>query len=454
MSKEVTTLYRAHKNQLAFHESIAPFKGFCGPVGSGKSLALVYEALKLAYENPGCMGLIGAPTYKMLMDVVQTHFFRELHLLGIEFDFHKQQNKLEFRDNGSTIIFRAVEEVDHLRGTNLAWFGLDEATYCRNGEYAWNQLLARLREPRATRKEGFAVFTPRGFDWVHDFFVARGNPEYQLFRASMLDNPALDKDYYERLAASYDEKLYRQEVYAEFLNIHSGHVYYAFSRDLHVPKDPVEPDPRLPIYWTLDFNISPACSVIAQVIDESTMVDRQLGHRKARINVIDEIYLKDARTPDVCEEFIDRLRKMKLSSSPIPLFLYGDASGRNRQRASNSEGAASDWDAIKYHLKNVTTPFVQPNYRVRARNQSIRDRVASVNKMLRSFSGDISMTIDKRCKHLIKDLESVSWAEGAYAVIDDRNKELTHMSDALSYLCDVEFGQSVGKTGYRSDITF
>jgi hypothetical protein len=398
------------------------------------------------------MGLIGAPTYKMLMDVVQTHFFRELDLIGLEYDFHKQNNRLIFHDNGSEIIFRAVEEVDHLRGTNLAWFGLDEATYCRNGEYAWNQMLARLREPRAHRKEGFAVFTPRGFDWVHDFFVARGNAEYQLFRASMKDNPALDEEYYQRLGASYDEKLYRQEVLAEFLNIHSGHVYHAFSRDLHVPKDRVEVDPRLPIYWSVDFNISPACSVIAQVIDESTMMDRQVGQRKARINVIDEIYLKDARTPDVCNEFVARLSKMNLMGNPIPLFIYGDASGRQRQRASNSEGAASDWDAIKHHMKNVTLPL-QPNYRVRARNPSIRDRVASVNKMLRTYNGDVRMTIDKKCTHLIKDLESVSWAEGAYAVIDDRNKELTHVSDALSYLCDVEFGQTT-QSGYRSDIVF
>ena len=43
-----------------------PFKGFSGPIGSGKSKALCFEAIKCAYRNPGVLGLIGAPTEKLL----------------------------------------------------------------------------------------------------------------------------------------------------------------------------------------------------------------------------------------------------------------------------------------------------------------------------------------------------------------------------------------------------
>jgi hypothetical protein len=42
---------------------LARFKGFSGPIGSGKSAALCHEAIKLSYINAGRMGLIGAPTY-------------------------------------------------------------------------------------------------------------------------------------------------------------------------------------------------------------------------------------------------------------------------------------------------------------------------------------------------------------------------------------------------------
>ncbi len=33
------------------------------------------------------------------------------------------------KDTGSRIYFRAVDDFERLRGTNLAWFGLDELTY-------------------------------------------------------------------------------------------------------------------------------------------------------------------------------------------------------------------------------------------------------------------------------------------------------------------------------------
>lgn len=55
--------YQALPSQQKFHDSRARFKGFSGPIGSGKSAALCQEAIKLAYLNPGRTGLIGAPTY-------------------------------------------------------------------------------------------------------------------------------------------------------------------------------------------------------------------------------------------------------------------------------------------------------------------------------------------------------------------------------------------------------
>jgi len=43
--------YRALPSQRRFHESAARFKGFSGPIGSGKSQALCQEAIKLSYAQ-------------------------------------------------------------------------------------------------------------------------------------------------------------------------------------------------------------------------------------------------------------------------------------------------------------------------------------------------------------------------------------------------------------------
>ncbi|MDP8982816.1 MAG: hypothetical protein M3O35_19745 [Acidobacteriota bacterium] len=57
--------YEPLPSQSRFHESAARFKGFSGPIGSGKSEALCHEAIRLSYMNAGRMGLIGAPTYTL-----------------------------------------------------------------------------------------------------------------------------------------------------------------------------------------------------------------------------------------------------------------------------------------------------------------------------------------------------------------------------------------------------
>src|SRR5262252_7286818 len=69
--RRVGIQYDPLPSQKKFHESQKRFKGFSGPIGSGKSQALCQEAIRLCYQNPGRLGLIGAPTYPMLRDATQ-----------------------------------------------------------------------------------------------------------------------------------------------------------------------------------------------------------------------------------------------------------------------------------------------------------------------------------------------------------------------------------------------
>jgi hypothetical protein len=111
------------------------------------------------------------------------------------------------------MLLRSMEEFDRLRGTNLAWFGLDELTYTR--EEAWTRLEARLRDPHAKELCGFAVWTPQGHDWVYRRFIESPRSGYDVIKAAPFENRyVLDvvPDYYERLKTSYDEHFYLQEV--------------------------------------------------------------------------------------------------------------------------------------------------------------------------------------------------------------------------------------------------
>src|SRR3984957_10432137 len=200
-------------SQRAFRDSKARFKGFSGPIGSGKSQALCHEAIRLSYLNPGRMGLLGAPTHPMLRDSTQAALFEVLDANAIPYDHNKAENILTMRDTKSKIVFRPVDEFERLRGTNLAWFGLDELTYTQEG--AWLRLEGRLRDPKATRLCGFAVWTPKGFDWVYRKFISHPVEGYEAIQAQPYENRFLldaVPDFYDRLKKSYDENFFRQEV--------------------------------------------------------------------------------------------------------------------------------------------------------------------------------------------------------------------------------------------------
>src|SRR5215467_1206253 len=230
--------YSPLASQKAFHDLRVRFKGFSGPIGSGKSQALCHEAIRMTYLNPGRTGLIGAPTYPMLKDATQQTLFDILNANQIPYDHNRAENILVIKETGSRILFRPLDEFERLRGTNLAWFGLDELTYVP--EAAWLRLEGRLRDPKASELCGFGVWTPKGYDWVYRRFIAeqgKSKSTYKAIQAKPEENRFLLKktpDFYQKLKESYDERFYQQEVLGMYLQMKGGLVYHCFERDQHV----------------------------------------------------------------------------------------------------------------------------------------------------------------------------------------------------------------------------
>jgi len=416
--------YVALPSQQRFHDSEARFKGFSGPIGSGKSQALCQEALRLTVQNPGRTGLIGAPTYPMLRDATQAAFLEALDANEIPYDFNRAESFLVLRWSKSRILFRAVEEFERLRGSNLAWFGLDELTY--TSEQAWLRLEVRLRDPKASRLCGFAVWTPKGFDWVYERFIARKVEGYETVLAGPFENRHLlekTPDYYLRLKSSYEARFYEQEVLGQYLSMHAGKVYVAFEREGNVGE--AEVDERLPLLWALDFNVDPMCSVVAQV------------YRDGRVVVLDEIVLSRASTYDACSEFLERF-----GSHLGGLVVYADATGARMQTTGKSDLLI---------LKDALRDYGAVDFKIPASNPVVRERVQLMNAKLASASGERLLRVHPKCRELIRDFEQVVYKEGSGLVDKDKDPKRTHLSDALGYLVWQECGGrgQVGEMGLR-----
>lgn len=384
------------------------FNGFSGPVGSGKSAALCFQAIRHAYLNEGRQGLLAAPTYAMLRDATVASLFEIAEDLDIEYELRKSDGELEFTGPESLALLRSLDEPERLRGTNLAWFGVDELSYTREG--GWLRLEARLRDRHAKKLCGFGVWTPQGHDWIYKRFIHTPVEGYGCTRAKPFENRFLlerTPDYYDRLQSSYDPRFYQQEALGEYLNSRADRVYHCFNPAVHVAKQKY--NPNAPLLWALDFNVSPMSSVIVQSISE-------------KLFVIDEIVLDRATTEEACQEFENRYGRHHAG-----VVIFGDASGRNMHTTGTNDHQVVHNSLYRAGLRNV-------KMRIPTSNPPVLSRVQQVNSLLTNALGEVRMEIDPRCKELIKDFEEVLFKPETGVVDKMRDLRRTHTSDALGYL--------------------
>jgi len=344
----------------------------------------------------------------MLRDATLASYGDILHANRIPYEYNKAENLLTMRDTGARVLFRSLDEFERLRGTNLAWFGVDELTY--TAEEAWLRLEGRLRDPSAGRLCGFAVWTPKGYDWVFRRFIKEPVEGYDAIVATPFENRyLLDKvpDFYERLRRSYDARFYEQEALGSYLSLNSGLVYHAFDRNVNVRT--MEIDGLSPLLWALDFNVDPMSSVIAQKKD-------------GVISVIDEIVLARASTMEACEEFQSRYQYHAAG-----VVIFGDASGSAMQTTG-----LSNYMMIRDFLKRQD--YRNAQFRVPLSNPSVRDRVALMNTQLKAADDESRLFVDPRCRELIQDFEEVTFKPESSVIDKDRDSKRTHVSDALGYL--------------------
>jgi hypothetical protein len=345
----------------------------------------------------------------MLRDATQTTLFEILEENRIPIEHNKSENTVILKDSRSRILFRSMDEYERLRGSNLAWFGMDELTYTQQD--AWDRMVSRLRDPKAKRLCGFAAWTPKGYDWVYRKFIGpKRVAKYVAIVAAPNENRhLLDKipDYYDRLKDTYDERFFKQEALGEYLSLDGSRVYGVFDRMIHV--QPQSIDPHVPLLWALDFNVDPMTSIVAQ-------------YNGGIFRVLGEIVLRHATTAEAVDAFTERY-----PAHAMGVAVYGDSSGNNSKTSGTS-----DYQIVRDGLRHKG--ITGANYKLQPANPSVKERIAVMNGRLKSAAGNVSMLVDPGCKELIQDFEQVSYKADSNQVDKDRDRMRTHASDALGYM--------------------
>jgi terminase large subunit-like protein len=396
----------------------------------GKTFLSVLELCRAVWGKPDSLAWYVAPTYKQAKKIT----WRKLKQAVMPYVTRKPNEtdlSVEIQ-GGGMIALCGAEEYDSLRGPGLDFVVFDE--YADTDPLAWTEVI----RPMLSDREGGALFigTPKGFNHFYEMYAgASRSPGWSSFLFTTLDGGQVKPEEIEAARRDLNEKSFRQEYLASFENF-EGRAYYAFDRNVHVKKTVY--DRRLPICWSLDFNITPMCSVICQIRDKSDF-SPITGHRRdCEIHVLDEIRLINSNTPEACQAFAERVEPY-MQGQPLIVSVYGDATGKGKQHAVGGGGANSDWAVVRDFFANHRGQF-KPSYKYRASNPLQRDRVAAMNGALRNGDGYSRMTVDPKCEHLVKDLEGVAWKQGVWRLDEDTDPMLTHLSDALGYLVMDEMG--------------
>jgi hypothetical protein len=385
----------------------------------GKTYLSLVELCRAAW-SPGRLAWYVAPTYKQAKRVA----WKPLKLMTRPY-WALPPNETDLRielQGGGTICLRGADNYDSLRGDGLDFMVLDE--YASIAREAWPEVL----RPALADKQGRALFigTPRGHDHFYDLYQAVQNQKHwATFQFTTEQGGNVSRQELESATHDLDERTYRQEFQADFENLSVGLVYYAFDRTENVK--PLEYHPQLPVFWTLDFNINPMCSLVGQKDGDS-------------VYVLDEFVLPDSNTEAACAAFRERtLPWFRVTQIPMRLSVYGDATGNSRQ----SQASRTDWQIVKDFLARYPRDY-KVSFGVNSSNPPVKDRVNCVNAKLRNQAGERKLLIDPRANQLILDLERVHWKAdpggNLLPEIDKSDPARSHTSDALGYMIAKEFG--------------
>ena len=217
-----------YPKQLEIYQSKSLYRLFRGGRGAGKSRIGVEMAL-LRSGRRKCTGMVVAPTYKDLEDIILPAFMEVSR--GVLRSYAKSRRVADLQ-NGSRILFRSGEDPQGLRGPNLSWFWMDEM--CQQTEEVWDILLPSLRE-NGEMGCAWGTTTPFGHDWVYQLFDKPGDSDYFVVTARMEDNPFTSDEFKKAVRAKAGTSWKaRQELDGEICEAEGPH----FARSYFVVREP------------------------------------------------------------------------------------------------------------------------------------------------------------------------------------------------------------------------
>jgi len=278
-----------------------PYRAIFAGVGSGKTIAGVFEDVSWCLENNGIVGYVFEPTYKMvrrtLIPTLEHHKIlgAPLEANPVVADFKRGDNCITF-ENGSVLWFGSLEEPDMAEGPNIDFIHVDEAQYVRYFDKAWEVILRRLRGTGRfppSRQGAWITTTPPALlpgDKLYEFFEdpETRNPLSKVYRWGLWDNPHTSERYKKEIVASHHGSLAKRFIEGRFAPAGTGS--FDYDRETHELKQ-IDRNIIRTVIYGVDFGWTNPSAIVAVGFDGD-----------GRAYIVDEFYQNRVQTEVLIQE--------------------------------------------------------------------------------------------------------------------------------------------------------
>jgi phage terminase large subunit len=355
------------------------FAAAIGGVQSGKTFVGSCWAGKKINEFPGGIGIIAAPTYKILQQSTLVKLFTLFPQLRKYYAENKGQITLP---TGGMIFTRSMDQPLGAEGVTANWIWGDEAG--QMSRLAWTVFKSRVA---MTGGQIFLTTTPYDLGWLYlEFYQPwqrKEDKRLSVYTWKSTDNPNFPKEHYEAEKKALSPEEFARRYEGEFTKMEG--LVYDIPEDQII--DPIEINTK-DIICGLDFGFTnPTAGVIIKVSNDNIFYV-----------VNDELY-DTGKTQDEIQERLKEIRQR------IPFSqLYPDPAEPDRIEALKRAG---------FYIKTVD-----------------KDILAGINRV-RELIRKRQLFIFKTCKNVLD--ESAYYHYDPEKIKEEPVKEKDHLMDALRY---------------------
>jgi hypothetical protein len=233
----------------------------------GKSTTAENLAIYWAINNPNSVVYWVSPTdsqaQKVYKDIVNA-----IYESGIIKSKKQGKGDIEIRfKNNSVLLLRSAASEDSLRGQSVDYMILDECAFIKRDTV--EMILLPMLNVKG--KKCLFITTPKGKNYIYEYYNkgVSGLNRWKSFRYSTLESPLANAELIEMFKKTLPEKLYKQEIEAEFIDSSSVFNNITELLCLDVINSPVN---GVKYYAGIDIGLITDASVISILDDFGNLV--------------------------------------------------------------------------------------------------------------------------------------------------------------------------------------